>query len=145
VSYLVRFFKFAIVGGLGTIVNEAVYVFSSKAIPIAVSLALAIEVSLVFNFVLNDIWTFRDKRNGSFMKRLAKFHGSSYLGNVVQYLVAIILLIYFLHLSSIYQALFTIFLAKYEQSVITLLLTNFIGIVAGFLVRFVTSLKYVWA
>jgi putative flippase GtrA len=126
---LVRFFKFAIVGGLGTIVNEAVYVFSSKAIPIAVSLALAIEVSLVFNFVLNDIWTFRDKRNGSFMKRLAKFHGSSYLGNVVQYLVAIILLIYFLH----------------EQSVITLLLTNFIGIVAGFLVRFVTSLKYVWA
>ena len=44
---IIRFFKFAIVGGLGTIVNEAVYVFSSKAIPIAVSLALAIEVFLV--------------------------------------------------------------------------------------------------
>ena len=143
-SYLIRLLKFTVVGALGTIINEGVFVLSSRAIPVAVSLALAIEISLVFNFILNDVWTFRDKRNGSFVKRLARFHGSSYLGNVVQYLATIILLIYFLRLSSISEALYTLFLGKYGQSTITLLLSNFIGILTGFLVRFVTSLKYVW-
>ena len=146
-SYLIRLLrllKFTVVGGLGTIVNEGVFVLSSQAIPVAVSLVLAIEISLVFNFDLNDVWTFRDKRNGSFVKRLARFHGSSYLGNVVQYLTTIILLIYFLHLPSVSEALYALFLDKYGQSAITLLLSNFIGILAGFLVRFVTSLKYVW-
>ena len=142
--YLIRLLKFTVVGALGTIINEGVFILSSQAIPIAVSLALAVEISLVFNFILNDVWTFRDKRNGSFAKRLAKFHGSSYLGNVVQYLTTIILLIYFLHLFSISEALHALFLDRYEQSTTTLLLSNFIGILTGFLVRFVTSLKYVW-
>ncbi len=144
-TYLARLLKFAIVGGLGTILNEGVFVLSSEAIPPAISLALAIEVSVVFNFVLNDLWTFRDKRNGSFVERLAKFHASSYLGNVIQYLATLALLIYFLHLPSIYQALLILFLDKYEPSTVTLLLSNFIGIIAGFMIRFISSLRYVWA
>ena len=144
-SYLERLFKFAIVGALGTLVNEGVFILSSEIIPIAISLALAIETSLIFNFFLNDVWTFRDKRNGSYLKRLIKFHGSSYLGNIIQYLTTIILLIYLLHLPSIYQVLYTLFLDKYEQPTVTLLFANFLGIIAGFLVRFFTSLKYVWA
>ncbi|ALG97195.1 putative Dolichol-phosphate mannosyltransferase homolog [Sulfolobales Virus YNP2] len=142
--YLQRLLKFAIVGGLGTILNEGVFVLSSEAIPIAVSLALAIEASVIFNFVLNDMWTFRDKRNGSFMERLVKFHASSYLGNVIQYLATLALLIYFLHFPSIYQALLTLFLDKYGQSTVSLLLSNFLGIIVGFMVRFATSLRYVW-
>jgi len=144
-SYLERLFKFATVGALGTVVNEGVFVLSSEFFPIALSLGLAIEASLIFNFILNDMWTFRDKRNGSYLKRLIKFHGSSYLGNVIQYLTTIILLIYFLHIPSVCQGLYTLFLDKYGQPTVTLLFTNFLGIIVGFLVRFFTSLKYVWA
>jgi putative flippase GtrA len=144
-TYLARLLKFVIVGALGTLVNEGVFVLSSEAIPLAISLALAIEVSVFFNFILNDLWTFRDKRNGSFVGRLAKFHASSYLGNVVQYVTTLALLIYFLHLSSIYQALFVLFLDRYELPTLTLLLANFLGIIAGFIVRFASSLMYVWA
>jgi putative flippase GtrA len=144
-AFLGRLMRFAIVGALGTIINEVVFVLASTDIPIAISLALAIEVSVVFNFILNDVWTFRDKRNGSFVERLIKFHASSYLGNVVQYATTLALLIYFLHLGSIHQALFVLFLDKYEPSTITLLLTNFLGITAGFMLRFFTSLMYVWS
>jgi putative flippase GtrA len=144
-SFLGRLLRFAVVGGLGTMLNEGVFVLASMAIPIAISLALAIEASVVFNFVLNDIWTFRDKRNGSFVNRLAKFHVSSYLGNVIQYLSTLALLIYFLHLPSIYQALFVLFLDRYELPTVALLLSNFIGIIAGFVVRFASSLMYVWS
>ncbi|MEM3202901.1 MAG: GtrA family protein [Saccharolobus sp.] len=145
-SLIRRLVKFAIVGGLGTIVNEAIYIFSAKIIPIAFALAIAIEISVIFNFVLNDIWTFRDKRSGSYIKRLAKFHSSSYLGNIVQYVVAIILLLYALHFSSLSQVLTVLFFDdKLGVSTIILILTNFFGILSGFLVRFVTSIKYVWA
>ncbi|AAK40775.1 GtrA family protein [Saccharolobus solfataricus] len=144
-SLLIRLAKFALVGGLGTIVNEVTYVLASKTIPIGVSLAIAIEISLIFNFVLNDIWTFKDKRNNSYLNRLLKFHGSSYLGNIVQYIVALVLLVYLLHISSISDAVFILFFSKLAASTFTLVLTNFIGIVSGFVVRFITSLKYVWA
>ena len=143
--YLQRLLKFATVGGLGTIINEGVFVLSSEAIPIALSLALAVEVSVIFNFILNDLWTFRDKRNGSFMKRLTKFHASSYLGNLIQYATTLALLIYFLHFPSIYQALFVLFLDRYELPTVALLLSNFLGIIVGFIARFMTSLKYVWS
>ena len=143
-TYLARLLKFAVVGGLGTILNEGVFILSSEAIPLAISLALAIEVSVVFNFILNDLWTFRDKRIGSFVKRLVKFHVSSYLGNVVQYLTTLVLLIYFLHFPSIYQALFALFLDRYELPTVILLLSNFLGIIVGFVVRFFTSIMYVW-
>jgi putative flippase GtrA len=145
VSLIIRLAKFAVVGGLGTIVNETIYVLASKAIPIGVSLAIAIEISLIFNFVLNDTWTFKDKRNNSYLNRLLKFHGSSYLGNIVQYVVALVLLIYLLHVTSISQAVFILFFSKLTTSTFILVLTNFIGIMSGFLVRFITSLKYVWA
>ena len=54
-TYLARLLKFAVIGALGTILNEGVFVLSSEAIPLAISLALAIEVSVVFNFILNDL------------------------------------------------------------------------------------------
>jgi len=139
-----KLLKFAVVGALGTIVNEGIYVYASKVIPISIALALGIELSLIFNFFLNDIWTFRDKRVGTFIKRMVKFHGSSYLGNVIQYVVALVLLIYMLHYTSLSQVITIIFFVK-QISANTLILTNFLGILAGFLVRFVTSYKYVWA
>ena len=130
------------VGGIGTLVNEGVFVLTAHDMPIFFSLGLAIELSIIFNFVLNDIWTFKDRRVGGFIKRLLKFHVSSLSGGIVQYITVILLLMAFLHFSNASEIL--LFPYTKAQS-LSLAVINFIGIISGFAVRFVTSLKYVWA
>ena len=133
-----------VVGGIGTLVNEGVFVLTAHDVPIFFSLGLAIELSIIFNFILNDIWTFKDRRAGSFIKRLVKFHGSSFSGGIVQYAIVILLLVSFLHFSNIPEILLFLFFSDVKAQSLSLLIINFIGIVSGFAVRFVTSLKYVW-
>ena len=141
---LSRLLKFVTVGGLGTLVNEGVFTLTTHNIPIFFSLALAIELSIIFNFVLNDIWTFKDRRVGSFVKRLLKFHGSSLSGGIVQYITVILLLVAFLHFLNASEILLFLFFSGVKAQSLSLLVINFIGIVSGFAIRFVTSLKYVW-
>jgi putative flippase GtrA len=139
-----RVFKFMIVGGLGTLINEGVFVLTTHEMPIFFSLGLAIELSLLFNFILNDVWTFRDRRAGSFVRRLVKFHVSSFSGGIVQYIVTIGLLIMFLGFSNISEIIYFIFFSHVEAQSMFLAVINFIGILSGFIIRYLTSLKYVW-
>lgn len=86
---------------------------------------IAAESSLLFNFVLNDNWTFRGVRvsGGGLVARLAKFHVSrisSLVLNVVLF------------------ALFT------EVFSIHYLIANFLAVLIAFLVNFVTSFLWVW-
>lgn len=136
-----------IVGGLGTIVNEGVYITSAKFIPIAGALLLGIEVSIIFNFLLNDWWTFKGMGvNTTLPLRLVKFHVSSALGGVVQYFTTILFLIEFLHFTTLSEIFIYLFLYNYlNSSSLTLLFTNFLGIVSSFAIRFITSIKYVWS
>jgi len=134
-----------VVGGLGTFVNEGVFILTAHDVPIFFSLGLAIELSIIFNFILNDIWTFKDRKAGSFIKRLLKFHVSSFSGGIVQYAIVILLLVSFLHFSNIPEILLFLFFSDVKAQSLFLVIINFIGIVSGFAVRFVTSLKYVWA
>jgi len=138
---VLRLLKFVTVGGIGILVNEGVFILTAHDVPIFFSLGLAIELSIIFNFMLNDVWTFKDRRAGSFIKRLLKFHGSSFSGGIVQYITVILLLVAFLHFSNIPEIL--LFPYTKAQS-LSLAIINFIGIVSGFAIRFVTSLKYVW-
>ena len=133
-----------VVGGLGTLVNEGVFTLTTHNIPVFFSLGLAIELSIIFNFVLNDIWTFKDRRVGGFIKRLLKFHVSSFSGGIVQYITVILLLVAFLHFSNASEILLFLFFSGVKAQSLSLLVINFIGIVSGFAIRFVTSLKYVW-
>ena len=142
---MLRVLKFMTVGGLGTFVNEGVFVLTAHDMPVFFSLALAIELSIIFNFMLNDVWTFKDRRVGSFIKRLLKFHGSSFSGGIVQYITVILLLVTFLHFSNASEILLFLFFSDVKAKSLSLAVINFIGIVSGFAVRFVTSLKYVWA
>ena len=141
---MLRLLKFLIVGGLGTFVNEGVFILTAHDMPIFFSLGLAIELSIIFNFLLNDIWTFKDRRVGSFIKRLLKFHGSSFSGGIAQYAVVILLLVSFLHFSNGSEILLFLFFSDVKAQSLFLVIINFIGIVSGFAVRFITSLKYVW-
>ena len=142
---LEKIIKYAIVGGLGTVVNEGVLLLLKPVLPIAVSLALAIEFSVLFNFLLNDVWTFKKERVGSFLNRMVKFHVSSLVGGVVQYAVVIVLILLILPYGNLTSILFLLFFSSVHLSSIYLAIMNFIGVVAGFGVRFVLSIKYVWA
>ncbi|PVU75444.1 GtrA family protein [Sulfolobus sp. SCGC AB-777_G06] len=141
---LEKIIKYAIVGGLGTVVNEGVLLLLKPVLPIAVSLALAIEFSVLFNFLLNDVWTFKKERVGSFLNRMVKFHVSSLVGGVVQYAVVIALILLILPYGNLTSILFLLFFSSVHLSSIYLAIMNFIGVVAGFGVRFVLSIKYVW-
>jgi Predicted membrane protein len=144
-NVLEKIIKYAIVGGLGTVVNEGVLLLLKPVLPIAVSLALAIEFSILFNFLLNDVWTFKKERVGSFLNRMVKFHVSSLVGGVVQYAVVIALILLILPYGNLTSILFLLFFSSVHLSSIYLAIMNFIGVVAGFGVRFVLSIKYVWA
>jgi len=141
---LSRVLKFMTVGGIGILVNEGVFILTAHDVPIFFSLGLAIELSIIFNFMLNDVWTFKDRRAGSFIKRLVKFHASSFSGGIVQYAIVILLLVSFLHFSNGSEILLFLFFSDVKAQSLFLVIINFIGIVSGFAVRFVTSLKYVW-
>lgn len=141
---LEKIIKYTIVGGLGTIVNEGVLLTLKPFVPIAISLALAIEVSILFNFVLNDIWTFKDSRNNPLLSRILRFHLSSLVGGIVQYVIVISLVILLVHYGDLTKLLFILFFSTLHMSSLYLAIINFLGIIGGFGVRFILSIKYVW-
>ncbi|MCY0859637.1 MAG: GtrA family protein [Sulfolobaceae archaeon] len=144
IDFAIRMIKFAIVGALGTIVNDGIFVVSVRYLSVIISLLIAIEISILFNFSLNDIWTFKDRRNDPLINRLLKFHGSSLSGAVIQFIVVILLLIWLLKAASVQVALQITFSPIHNVSSIMLVIINTIGIIAGFIIRFLTSFKYVW-
>jgi putative flippase GtrA len=69
-----RLGKFLLVGGSGVAVNTAVlYLLHQIAgFPVILASALAVEVAIVNNFVLNDRWTFGHQRPA--LRRFAQFN-----------------------------------------------------------------------
>jgi len=120
----IRLVKFCIVGGTGIFVNNGILYFSKEILKLPLEIAgfLAIFLSLVYVFYLNDIWTFKDKRKGKIYERFIKFCLSRSLGFITNYLVLLFLT---------YLGIFYI-------------ISNIVGIFAGFLVNYYTSKKFVW-
>jgi len=123
-GYWRRFIKFNLVGLTGVVVNEGLLVLlvSYGAYYIYAS-AIAIEVSIISNFVLNDLWTFRDRRHGHVVIRLLKFNGLMLVGLAVNLAI--------LYLGTDYLNI------NYAVS-------NLAGIALAFLVRYWLSIKYAW-
>ncbi|MCD6324505.1 MAG: glycosyltransferase family 2 protein, partial [Desulfurococcales archaeon] len=88
-----HYIRFAAVGFVGSVVNLAVLYLLKYLLGLAhaISTALAIETSVLSNFTMNDMWTFRFERRGDWRHRLIKFHGSSAAGILTQYAVSNIL------------------------------------------------------
>lgn len=87
---LKRFVKFCAVGLSGIIVNQGfLWLLTEFAgLRYYVSAIFGIEASIVSNFVLNDYFTFADRRTGkskSFMVRLLKFNVTCLAGAGIQY------------------------------------------------------------
>ncbi|MGH1363521.1 MAG: GtrA family protein [Calditrichia bacterium] len=71
-----RFAKFAAVGGSGVVVNMLViYLFTEFGqFHYTVSSLFAIELSILFNFTLNNAWTWADRKETPLFERLRNYH-----------------------------------------------------------------------
>jgi dolichol-phosphate mannosyltransferase len=123
-GYWGRFIKFNVVGLTGVLVNEGLLVLlAASGLYYVYASAFAIEVSIISNFVLNDVWTFRDRRHGHAVTRFLKFNGLMLIGLVV-------------NLGILYLG------TDYLQ--INYALSNLAGIAVAFLVRYWLSVRYAW-
>ncbi len=123
-AYHHHFLKFAIVGAIGVVVNEGLLILiRSAGVYYLTAGAVAIEVSILSNFVLNDLWTFRDRRSGHVAVRLAKFNALMLAGLA-------------LNLAVLY--------AGVDYFGMTPEIANLIGIAAAFFLRYGLSVRYAW-
>jgi putative flippase GtrA len=82
-SVLLRLGKFIIVGGVGVFVNTAALfiLYQLLGLPLVAASLIAVEISIINNFVLNDRWTF--EQNGLSLRRFVKFNAVSSGGLVI--------------------------------------------------------------
>ncbi|MAD61291.1 MAG: hypothetical protein CMH49_07260 [Myxococcales bacterium] len=84
------FLKFGAVGGSGVAVNLlCLALFRMLGFTDSLASALAIEVSIVSNFILNELWTFRDRVSDHrhYLQRALKFQAVSLIGALAQWSV----------------------------------------------------------
>jgi dolichol-phosphate mannosyltransferase len=121
-----KLFKFAVVGASGIAVNLFFLwlFFETLLINKLVSSALAIEISILGNFLFNNYWTFRkNKVRSAFLARLLKFNLITLAGGLINWLV---------------------FLALTNYTPMYYLSAQFIGILIAFAWNYLLSIRWAW-
>ena len=135
-----RIFKFAMVGGLGSIVQLSALTFIRKMVFYDLAFFLAIELAVVSNFLLNNIWTFADKKLSlkQFPSKFAQFNLASAGSIIIQQIIGSggKLLIGADHL------LFTLPLINFKVD--TGLIFAITGIAIGMFWNFFAYTKFIW-
>lgn len=109
---LQRFVRFCLVGASGFLVNMFFLWFFTEILKIyyLFSSLIAIELSIISNYVLNDLWTWRDRgREGKveYLKRMLQYHLSASAGLLTN--ISILwLLTEFLHIHYLFSNAFGI-------------------------------------
>jgi dolichol-phosphate mannosyltransferase len=125
---LMFFIKFVLVGLTGVVVNLGVYWLLTRHLGLKnydwLANIIGIEVSIITNFILNDSFTFRQKRSGSpFIIRMFKFNFTCAAGAIIQWG----LFMFFTHVAGLYD-----------------LLSNLIGIAVAFLCNYFINRNWTW-
>lgn len=121
-----RFLKFCLVGLIGIFLNQTLLWFFTTKIGIyyLISSAIAIEITILNNFILNYTWTFKDKNiNGCFLKKIIKY-------NIVSYSVDFLNIIILFILVSLLG--------------IHYLVSNLIGIFSVVILKYILHIKWTW-
>lgn len=121
-----RIFKFAVVGTSGVGVNTFfLWFFTAVAgFDYRVSSPMAVELAVLSNFMLNNYWTFRDAADRSHvLVRMLRFHVTAAGGFVVNW---------------------TFLVGLTELTGMYYLVSNLVGILAGFLWNYVVNVKWTW-
>ena len=119
--------KFGVVGLSGTCVNLGLYALLSRPLSMSIYLAspLAIEASILWNFGLNDAWTFagRSVLATSTFVRLGRFHAVCAVAGVVNYTLLVLLV---------------------ESGGWWDIYANLFGIIAGAVLKFAVNSAWTW-
>jgi dolichol-phosphate mannosyltransferase len=123
-----RFFQFCLVGASGVGVNEGILWLLTEpfGLPHHISPIFSIEASIISNFILNDIWTFRDRREGSIkatLGRALKFNLVAVIGAAITY---------------------GVYLGLKDLAEIHYLLSMPLAVVVGFIWNFTMSIIWAW-
>jgi len=88
-----RFQKFLVVGVFGLAVNEGMlFVFKHLfGLPIAIASPIAIFISMVVTFALNEFWTWHDRGNGRLLNRALMYGVVNSGGLLINYAVLALL------------------------------------------------------
>ncbi len=117
-----RLVKFGIVGVFGIMVNEALLwaAVEGGVVPVLAS-PFAIEASILNNYILNKVWTFKARRVG-YLSSIIKYHSAVIVGAIINYLAFVAL---------------TNFGLNYLTS-------NLLGILLGFMTNYLANEHLVW-
>jgi len=121
-----EFLKFCIVGTSGVFVNMGLLIILTRMFGLLLEYAspIAIELSIISNFLLNSIWTFRARIvKTSLLKRFFRFHIVALSAGIVNYII-LLSLHYGLRLMDI--------------------IANLIGIAAATIVNYVLNSRWTW-
>jgi dolichol-phosphate mannosyltransferase len=116
-----RIVKFAIVGGSGVLVNMGILYLLTELFHIKYFLSsiFAIELSIISNFLLNDLWTWSERKKKKFYRRLIQYHISA---GITAFLANWLLLVFLTEVIGIYY-----------------MISNLIGIGVGMLSNFILN------
>lgn len=82
---ITEFIRFAIVGGIGTVVDFGIYALLTRGFTVyyVISRAASVMVAILNNFLLNKYWTFKKGRSGRGTSESIKFFIVSILNIVL--------------------------------------------------------------
>jgi dolichol-phosphate mannosyltransferase len=84
-----------VTGSSGVVANMAAYILLTRflGIPLEVASPIAIETSILSNFFLNNVWTFRNRETeNSYFTKLLRFHTIAALGGITNYSILLLLI-----------------------------------------------------
>jgi len=105
-----EFLKYGVVGSIGVLINLSSYYILTRFIDLspALSSPIAIEISILNNFLLNNYWTFNTRvTEKPIINRLLSFHLVSGISGLINYSV-FLLMLYIINLPDLYAVLFGI-------------------------------------
>lgn len=92
------FGKFAIVGISGIVVNQGLLtIFVESGMTIGIASVIAIEVSILTNFFLNNFWTWNQRGKAGLLKRFVKYHLVTAVSGGINWIVLKVLTSFGLH------------------------------------------------
>lgn len=121
-----RFIKYCIVGTIGIVINTLILLISTEIFGIfyLLSSAMAYEISILTNFIMNDRWTFREFTvHNSFLNRALQYNWTQ----IVSVIFGILLLYIFT-----------------EFMFINYIISNLMSIVITTLFRYYMCMTIVW-
>lgn len=119
---LYKIFCFGLVGFTGIAVNMLALILFKNYLPLLWASFMAIELSIITNFILNDRWTFKENNDNTFLHRMISYNGVAVGGMLINMFTL---------------ALLTMFGIWY-------ILANLVGILLGFAWNFLGNRKLTW-